>query len=194
MPEISHVRIAVPEQGVLNRILREGGAQLFPQWLYAEPGPEPRILWWGLRGAPAFSQPTDGSSSALLPRPVDDWTEAPRGLVLVTVDAERAAGDLSPLVGTDWHDAGVDEVLGATCRRLSLERSVLVLAEPTTEGYATAFLARFGEGPIAVALDGRTVAGRSIPHNPISEGPATYARIGPAPAPTLIFLPPQTAR
>ena len=51
MPEISHVRIAVPEQGILNRILREGGAQLFPQWLYAEPGAEPRILWWGIRGA-----------------------------------------------------------------------------------------------------------------------------------------------
>ena len=43
MPEISHVRIAVPEQGVLNRILREGGAQLFPQWLYAEPGAEPLL-------------------------------------------------------------------------------------------------------------------------------------------------------
>ena len=47
MPEISHVRIAVRDQGDLNRILREGGAQSFPQWLYAEPGDEPRILWWG---------------------------------------------------------------------------------------------------------------------------------------------------
>ena len=51
MPEISHVRIAVTDQGVLNRILREGGAQLFPQWLYAEPGGEAQILWWGIRGA-----------------------------------------------------------------------------------------------------------------------------------------------
>ena len=31
MAEISHVRIAVPEQASLNRILREGGSQLFPQ-------------------------------------------------------------------------------------------------------------------------------------------------------------------
>jgi len=52
MAEISHVRIAVPEQASLNRILREGGSQLFPQWLYAEPGEEPRILSWGLRNAP----------------------------------------------------------------------------------------------------------------------------------------------
>ena len=38
MTEISHVRLMVPEQATLNRILREGGAQQFPQWLYAEPG------------------------------------------------------------------------------------------------------------------------------------------------------------
>ena len=51
MAEISHVRFAVPDQGMLSRILREGGAQQFPQWMYAEPGDEPRILWWGVRGA-----------------------------------------------------------------------------------------------------------------------------------------------
>ncbi len=51
MPEISRIHLAVPEQATLNRILREGGAQAFPQWLYAEPGDEPRILWWGVRGA-----------------------------------------------------------------------------------------------------------------------------------------------
>ena len=44
MPEISHVRIAVPDQGTLSRILREGGTTMFPQWLYAEPGDEARIL------------------------------------------------------------------------------------------------------------------------------------------------------
>ena len=33
MTEISHVRLMVPEQATLNRILREGGAQSFPQWL-----------------------------------------------------------------------------------------------------------------------------------------------------------------
>lgn len=191
MPEISHVRIAVPEQGSLNRILREGGAQLFPQWLYAEPG-EPRFLWWGVRGAPlqALDVPAaDDARHGLFPRPVDDWTEAPRGLILATVDAERAITDLEPALGAAWHDAPDDELLGARCRRLTLGRSELVLAEPTTEGYAAACLARFGEGPIAVALDGTTSAGRAAPTNPVSGGSATYVRIGPGVAPTLIFLP-----
>ena len=82
-----------------------------------------------------------------------------------------------------------DEILGARCRRLSLGRSELVLAEPTTEGYAAACLARFGEGPIAVALDGTTDGGRVATSNPVSLGPATYVRLGPRTAPTLIFLP-----
>ncbi len=51
MTEISHVRLMVPDQATLNRILREGGAQSFPQWLYAEPGEETRLLWWGVREA-----------------------------------------------------------------------------------------------------------------------------------------------
>jgi hypothetical protein len=192
MPEISHIRIAVPEQGPLNRILREGGAQLFPQWLYAEPGDEPRILWWGVRGAqvqmldvPAADDPR----YALFPRAVDDWTEAPRGLVLATVDAERAAADLEPALGTGWHDAGEDAVLGARCRRLDLGRSHLILAEPSTEGYAAACLARFGEGPIALVLDGTATSGRAARTNPVTSGPATYVRLGPGTAPTLIFLP-----
>jgi hypothetical protein len=192
MPEISHVRIAVPEQGPLNRILREGGAQLFPQWLYAEPGVEARILWWGLREAPvqALDVPApDDPRHALFPRAVDDWTEAPRGLVLATVDLDRAAADLEPAVGSSWHEAGLDEVLGARCRRITLERSELVLAEPSTEGYAAACLARFGEGPIAMALDGTAASGRAASTNPISGGPATYVRLGPGAAPTLIFLP-----
>jgi hypothetical protein len=192
MPEISHVRLAVPEQGTLNRILREGGAQLFPQWLYAEPGDEPRLLWWGLRGAPLQMldvPPADDPRHGLFPRPVDDWTEAPRGLVLATVDTERAIADLEPALGSAWHDAGTDDVLGARCRRMDLGRSDLVLAEPSTEGYAAACLARFGEGPIAVALDGTTTAGRAARTNPITGGAATYVRLGPGTAPTLIFLP-----
>jgi len=192
MPEVSHVRIAVPDQQSLNRILREGGAQSFPQWLYAEPGPEPRILWWGVRAAstqmldlPAVDDPRHG----LFPRPSDDWTEAPRGLVLATVDAERAAADLAPALGDGWHDAGDDTILGARCRRLTLGRGELVLAEPTTEGYAAACLARFGEGPIAVALDGTATTGRTAAMNPVIDGPATYVRLGPGTAPTFIFLP-----
>jgi hypothetical protein len=191
VPEISHVRFAVPEQGPLNRILREGGAQLFPQWLYAEPGPEPRILWWGVRGAPTqmLEAPDDAARIALFPRPIDDWTEAPRGLVLATADADRAASDLAPALGETWREIGPDEALGAMCRRMTLGRSTLVLAEPPGEGYAAACLAAFGEGPIAVALDGTALAGRVMMRNPVTDGPATYVRIGPGTAPTLIFLP-----
>jgi len=191
MPEISHVRIAVPEQAILNRILREGGAQSFPQWLYAEPG-EARFLWWGVRAAPTqmldVPEPDD-ARFGLFPRPVDDWTEAPRGLVVATVDLDRAGADLAPVFGDAWRDAGDDDVLGARCRRIQLGRSVLVLAEPSTEGYAAACLARFGEGPIAVALDGTMSAGRVASTNPVGDGRATYVRLGMGPAPTLIFLP-----
>ena len=125
----------------------------------------------------------------LFPRAVDDWTEAPRAVVLATVDADRAAAGLSPALGAAWHDAGTDDVLGARCRRMSLGRSELVLAEPSTEGYAAACLARFGEGPIALALDGTASGGRVVQDNPVTRGPGTYVRLGAGTAPTLIFLP-----
>jgi hypothetical protein len=192
VPEVSHVRVAVPEQADLNRVLREGGAQSFPQWLYAEPADEARILWWGVRSAPTQMLDVPGPDDPrhrLFPRAVDDWTEAPRGLVLATVDADRAVRDLAPALGDAWHEAGTDEVLGARCRRLTLGRGELVLAEPSDEGYVAACLARFGEGPVAVALDGTTTFGRTATSNPVTGGRATYARIGPGTAPTLIFLP-----
>lgn len=192
MPEISHVRVVVPDQGDLNRILREGGTTMFPQWLYAEPGAQARLTWWGVRGAATQLlevPPVDDARFGLFPRPIDDWTEAPRGLVLATVDADRAKHDLAPALAGTWHEAGDDELLGTRCWRMVLDRSELVLAEPSTEGYAAACLARFGEGPIAVALDGTTAAGRPVRTNPVSGGPATYVRIGPGTAPTLIFLP-----
>jgi hypothetical protein len=192
MPEISHVRLQVPEQGSLNRILREGGAQLFPQWLYAEPGDESRIVWWGVRSAPTQMldvPPADDPRAGLFPRPIDDWTEAPRGLVLVTADLERAAADLEPAVGADWHDGGADEIIGASCRRTTLGRSELVLAQPRGNGYAAQCLDRFGEGPVAVALDGTTAVGTAANSNPVTLGPATYVRIGPGTAPWLIFIP-----
>ena len=192
MPEVSHVRIAVRDQANLNRILREGGAQSFPQWLYAEPADEARILWWGVRSAPTqfldVPEPDD-PRYGLYPRAVDDWSEAPRGLVLATVDADRAAVDLGPALGDAWHDAGTDDLLGARCRRITLGRGELVLAEPSDEGYTAACLAKFGEGPIAVALDGTTSFGRTATSNPVNGGHATYVRIGPRPAPMLIFLP-----
>lgn len=192
MPEISHVRLAVPEQATLNRVLREGGAQSFPQWLAAEPGPEARILWWGIRSTPVQMLDVPGADdprAGLFPRSIDDWTEAPRGLVIATVDLQRAEADLAPALGDAWLDAGADDVLGARCRRLPLGRSDLVLAEPSTEGYAAACLARFGEGPIALALDGTTASGRASRTNPVSGGPATYVRLGPGTAASLIFLP-----
>jgi hypothetical protein len=192
MPEISHVRIAVRDQATLNRILREGGSQLFPQWLYAEPGEESRILWWGVRGTPTqiLDIPAaDDPRFGLFPRSVDDWTEAPRALFLATVDTDRAIEDLAPALGSAWTDAGTDEILDARCRRLVLERSELILAEPIGEGYTAACLARFGEGPIALALDGTTSFGRTATTNPLTGGPATYTRLGPKTAPALIFLP-----
>jgi hypothetical protein len=191
MPEITHVRIAVPEQATLSRVLREGGAQSFPQWLYAEPGDEPRILWWGVRGAQLqlIDVPDDPARSGLFPHANDDWTETPRGLVLATLDAQRAAGELAPALGDDWQDAGDDAVLGARCRRLPQGRGVLVLAEPSTEGYAAACLARFGEGPIALALDGTSEIGSQVTSNPFDGGPAAWVRIGPRTAPYLLFLP-----
>jgi hypothetical protein len=188
MPEVSHVRLAIPEQAVLNRILREGGAQSFPQWLYAEPGPEAQIRWWGVRGLAADApDEADEHASGLVPRAVDDWTDAPRGLILATVDADRAAAELEPFIGSGWHDAGTDEYLGATCRRLRLGRGEVVLAEPATEGYLAACLARWGEGPVAVALDGIATAGRPSPHTPVG-GQGTWLRSGPGPAPAFLFL------
>jgi hypothetical protein len=191
MAEITHVRIAVPEQAPLNRLLREGGAQSFPQWLYAEPGDEPRIVWWGVRGAQLqlIEVPDDPARAGLFPRPNDDWTETPRGLVLATLDAERAAADLAPALGDAWIDAGEDAVLGARCRRQPLGRGVLVLAEPSTEGYAAACLARFGEGPIALALDGTSPIGTQVTTNPVDGGPGAWVRLGPRTAPYLLFLP-----
>lgn len=190
MPEISHVRLQVPEQAPLSRLLREGGAQAFPQWLYAEPGPETRILWWGLRGAvgEAPSSPDD-ARAGLFPRLVDDWTDPPRAVILATVDADRAAADLESLIGSDWHETGDDATLGASCRRMRLGRGELVLAEPTTEGYAAACLARWGEGPIAIALDGTSTSGRPVTDNPVSGGPAVWVRLGPVSGPSLLFLP-----
>lgn len=193
MVEISHVHLLVTDLPGLNRLFREGGAQLFPQWLSTDYSDEPRIGWWGMRGIPmeALDPPKDAARRGLWPRPFDDWTEPPRGLVLATADAGRAASDLAGVIGSDadWWEVGEDSELGATCRRVTVGRSVLVLAEPSNKGYAATCLKKHGDGPIAVALDGTTTSGRSTQTNPVTDGPATYVRIGPAAAPTLIFLP-----
>lgn len=192
MTEVSHVRMQVPEQATLNRILREGGAQAFPQWLYAEPGQEAKFLWWGVRdarlGAPV--PPPDDPRYPLFPRLVDDWTDAPRALFLVTADAERAAKDLEPLIGSRWHPAGDDPVLAATCQRMRLGRGELMLAQPSGDGYAADCLAHFGEGPFAVAIDGTSIGGRHVTTNPVSGGPAVWVKLGPSTtAPSVLFLP-----
>ncbi|HET6746191.1 MAG TPA: hypothetical protein VFH90_10145 [Candidatus Limnocylindria bacterium] len=189
MPEISHIRLSAPDQASLNRVLREGGAQSFPQWLYAEPGAELRILWWGLRGAIEPVATPDDGRAGLFPRPVDDWTDAPRAVVLATASLDRAVTDLEPLIGADWHDVGPDPVLAATCRRMTLGRGILVLAEPAEEGYAAECLAQYGEGPVAVAVDGTTTTGRAVTDNPVTDGPASWVRLGPGPAPYFLFLP-----
>jgi hypothetical protein len=191
VPEIGAVRLGVPDQGALSRILHEGGATYFPQWLSAEPADEARILWWGIRGAPTelLEVPDDPARKNLFPRPIDDWTDGPRGLVLATVDLDRAAHDLAPALGDAWLDSGEDPLLDARCRRMVVGRGIVVLAEPAGEGYVAACLARFGEGPVAVALDGGAAVGRTATWNPVSLGRATYVRIGPRTAPTLIFLP-----
>lgn len=191
MAEVSHIRMGVPEQGQLNRILREAGTTAFPQWLYAEPADEAEILWWGIRGAPTqlLDQPEDPMRARLLPRPIDDWSEPPRGLVLATADARRAAGELAPVVGDGWHTAGEDPLFGARCYRITLGHGFLVLAEPMGDGYAATCIDTFGEGPIAVALDGDSATGRSTRWNPVTLGPAVYVRAGDAiRAPTFIFL------
>jgi hypothetical protein len=193
MPEISHVHLVVPDLATLNRIFREGGAQAFPQWLSTDYADRARIDWYGMRGVLMvnISPPEDPSTRGLWPRPHDDWSEPPRGVVLATVDATRAAADLAPVVGADatWWESGEDPLLGATFRRTTLGRSELILAEPTTEGYVAACLARFGEGPVAVALDGTTNVGRAATTNPVTDGPARYVRLGEPDAPTLVFLP-----
>ena len=71
---------------------------------------------------------------------------------------------------------------------------MLVLAQPITEGFVAACARKFGEGPVALALDGTTAGGRPARTNPVSDGPATYVRIGPRPAPYLIFLPARADR
>jgi hypothetical protein len=191
MPEISHVRISVPEQGMLNRVLREGGAQLFPQWLYAEPGDEPRIEWWGVRAAPVqmLDVPAaDDPRHGLFPRPIDDWTEAPRGLVLVTADARSGRGrpgarsaprgtrpgrtrSWAPTAGVSPWDAA------SSCWRSRPARD--------TRPPASTDSAR-GRGRGPRRDDG---LGTPASTNPVSLGPATYVHLGPGTAPWLIFLP-----
>ena len=93
-------------------------------------------MWWGVRGAPTqlLDIPDEPALAGLFPRPIDDWSEAPRALVLAALDAERAAASLAPALPGRWHDAGPDEQLGANVWRLPVGRSALLLAEPIDRG------------------------------------------------------------
>lgn len=185
MPEISGVQLDGLPPGILPAAL--GSAP----WLRLAPGPEPRIAWWGCRGLPGAPAPTaDPVRTGLLPRAVEGPAEGPWGVVLATLDADRAAADLAPILGAAWGSAGEDAVLGARCKVARLARTRLVLAEPITEGYLAACLARFGEGPVAVAVavDPPPGAGREVVTNPVTGGRATWLRLGRGTAPYLLLV------
>lgn len=68
-----------------------------------------------------------------------------------TIDAERLAAALGkPLLG----EVRDDPALGATAYGIATAMLPLVLLEPATEGRVAAALARLGEGPVALYLDG----------------------------------------
>lgn len=71
-----------------------------------------------------------------------------------TVDAERLAAALGKPLGDEAHE---DPALGAVGYVIASATLPLVLLEPATEGRIAAALARLGEGPVALYLDGVTV-------------------------------------
>ncbi len=189
MPEISQVRLTVPVETTLQHLMREGGAIGWPGWLSVETGTQPRIAWWGVSGLGAdLPDRLEALPSNLFPRLHSAGSASPRGLVLGTVDADRAASDLARLLGTAWDEAADDPVLGARCRVAQLGAGRLVLAEPSTEGYLAACLARFGEGPVAIAIDGSVDEGQLAATNPVNGGPASWVRLGRGTAPYLLFV------
>ncbi len=90
-----------------------------------------------------------------------------------TVDAERFADELGRSLSTEVYD---EPDLGARARLLSADVSRtagaptlrLITLEPSTEGRLAGALARHGEGPVAIYLDGvggaPDVADASPPH------------------------------
>ncbi len=71
-----------------------------------------------------------------------------------TVDAERLAAALGKPLLDGVHD---DPALGATAYGIASATLPLVLLEPATEGRIAAALARLGEGPVALYLEGVTL-------------------------------------
>ena len=86
--------------------------------------------------------------------------------------------------------SGDDAVLAASCRRIRLGRGELLLAQPSGKGYAADCLAAFGDGPIAVAIDGTSISGRQVSTNPVTGAPAAWKRLAPTTTtPLILFLP-----
>jgi len=94
--------------------------------------------------------------------PVSEATDGPgpdgarlAALGWATVDAERLAAALGKPLSDEAHP---DPALGATGFGVESASLPLVLLEPSTEGRIAAALARIGEGPVALYLDGVTAA------------------------------------
>ncbi len=80
------------------------------------------------------------------------------GVGWATVELERA----ERAAGLGFGSVAPDDALGATCRRAERADGVaLVLLEPATEGPLSAWLARFGEGPVAVWFEALSAPGRA---------------------------------
>ena len=104
---------------------------------------------------PVFEEPIAGVEGADDPGAPDLLALA--GVAWATVDLDRAADELGPwlLPADDGSIDGDEPLLGARtrCRRTTaLPGSVIILAEPSTEGRLAASLARDGEGPCAIYL------------------------------------------
>ncbi len=94
------------------------------------------------------------------PAPEPTGDSAPGGARLAalgwaTVDAERLAVALGKPLSAEGY---ADPALGATGFGVESASLPLVLLEPSTEGRIAAALARIGEGPVALYLDGVTAA------------------------------------
>jgi hypothetical protein len=105
-------------------------------------------------GAAVVTDPGDSGPSEALRLVALGWA---------TVEAERAAAEF----GKDLvEEAREDAILGARGHTLSTSGPLrLILLEPQTEGRLAAALARHGEGPVALYLEGgSTVPGEGPRH------------------------------
>lgn len=113
--------------------------------------------------------------------PVPGPTEGPpsagprlAALGWATVDPERLAASLGkPLA----HEAHEDPALGAIGYGIASATLPLVLLEPATEGRIAAALARLGEGPVALYLDGVTVGTADDATPPTRTGTGRIGRL-----------------